>query len=80
MGGHTNSDEFIHIFTSFEHTAYRLETLQRYDVSNEKRAFEAFLAGLPQPPDPAHDEWAGVITAAARAARACGAFTSCKSR
>ena len=37
------SPEFDALFTSFKHTAYRLETLQQYDVSYEVGA----LPGVP---------------------------------
>ena len=43
------SAEFDALFTSFEHTAYRLETLQAYDVSYEVEPYRAFLAGHPRP-------------------------------
>ena len=55
------SAEFGRLFTSFRHTAYRLETLQQYDVSYEEEPYAAFLAGRPQPADPSKDEWASMI-------------------
>lgn len=55
------SAEFGRLFTSFAHTAYRLETLQQYDVSYEAEPYAAFLAGRPQPADPPKDEWAALI-------------------
>jgi len=63
------SEEFARLFTGFEHTAYRLETLQQYDVSYEKEPFAAFLAGHPMPADPSKDEWAGMITDAVAAGK-----------
>ena len=42
--------EFDALFTGFEHTAYRLETLQAYDVSYEEEPYRAFLAGRPAAP------------------------------
>lgn len=58
------SEEFARLFTSFRHTAYRLETLQRYDVSYEEEPYRAFLAGEPQPEDPAKNDWTAMIRAA----------------
>jgi len=55
------SVEFARLFVSFQHTAYRLETLQRYDVSYELKPYRAFLAGEPRPPDPSKDAWTGMI-------------------
>jgi hypothetical protein len=63
------SAEFSRLFTGFEHTAYRLETLQQYDVSYEEEPFAAFLAGHPQPPDSSKDEWAGMIMDATEAGK-----------
>lgn len=63
------SDEFGQLFTSFGHTAYRLETLQQYDVSYEKEPYAAFLAGRPQPEDPSKDEWASMIRDALQVGR-----------
>jgi len=45
------SAEFDALFTGFEHTACRLETLQAYDVGYEEEPYRAFLAGHPQPRD-----------------------------
>ena len=55
------SPEFDRLFTGFQHTAYRLETLQRYDMGYEEGPFAAFLAGQPYASDPAKDEWTGII-------------------
>jgi hypothetical protein len=41
-------DEFNRIFLAFRYTSYRLETLQRYDVSYEKTEYGRFLAGEAQ--------------------------------
>jgi hypothetical protein len=37
--------EFNQLFLDFRYTCYRLETLQRYDVSYEKEEYGHFLAG-----------------------------------
>ena len=41
-------DEFNRLFLDFRYTCYRLETLQRYDVSYEKEEYSRFLAGEAQ--------------------------------
>jgi len=43
------SAEFDALFTGFEHTAYRLETLQAYDVSYEEEPYRAFLPATRSP-------------------------------
>jgi hypothetical protein len=59
------SAEFNNLFTGFAHTAYRLETLQVYDVGYEDESYAAFLAGHPLPTDMAKDEWTAMLAAAA---------------
>ncbi len=59
-----DSAEFAALFTSFRHTAYRLETLQQYGVGYEDQSFRTFLAGEPPVTDPARDEWTSMIRAA----------------
>jgi hypothetical protein len=63
------SSEFDALFTSFEHTAYRLEILQQYDVSYELEPFRAFMAGEQRPGDAAKDEWTSMIRAAVAAGK-----------
>ena len=63
-----DTEEFGRLFTSFEHTAYRLETLQRYDVAHERESFAAFLAGHPVSRE-SKSEWVGVITDAVQAGK-----------
>lgn len=41
-------DEFNRMFLDFRYTCYRLETLQRYDVSYEREEYARFLAGEAQ--------------------------------
>lgn len=55
------SPEFDALFTSFKHTAYRLETLQVYDVSYEIEPYRAFLAGKPRPRDTAKNAWTAML-------------------
>ena len=64
------SSEFDALFTSFEHAAYRLETLQVYDVSYEVEPYQAFMSGHPQPHDPAKNAWVSMIKEAVAAGKA----------
>ncbi|MCD0450509.1 hypothetical protein LO762_15115 [Actinocorallia sp. API 0066] len=49
--------EFNEFFTGFRFTAYRLESLQHYDVSYEKAEFELFLSGRTRGLFPGIDAW-----------------------
>lgn len=42
-------EEFAALFDTFQHTAFRLECLQAYDVSQEAEAVRAFREGRPRP-------------------------------
>jgi hypothetical protein len=53
--------EFDRLFTDFGHTAYRLETLQRYTMPYEEEPLRRFLAGEPYPDDPTRQQWLTVI-------------------
>ncbi|HKN52137.1 MAG TPA: hypothetical protein VJX66_06545 [Amycolatopsis sp.] len=44
-----SKEEFGELFDSFEHTAFRLEVRERYNVSYEQEHFRRFLAGSPDP-------------------------------
>src|SRR5260370_3848290 len=55
--------------TGFEHTAYRLETLQRYEDDSETVMLRSFLAGEPQPHDHGKEQWTARITAAVASGR-----------
>jgi hypothetical protein len=59
------SAEFDALFASFKHTAYRLETLQAYDVSYEIKPYRAFLVGQPRPRDAAKNSWTAMLKDAA---------------
>jgi hypothetical protein len=50
-------EKFNRLFLDFQFTAYRLETLQRYDVSYEKDEFGRFLAGESRGTFPGISEW-----------------------
>ncbi len=58
------SAEFGALFTRFDHTADRWEGGQVYDVSYETVPYQAFLAGRPQPRDPAKSAWTAMLDAA----------------
>lgn len=45
-------EEFARLFSSFAHTAFRLETRDFYEVESEHEPFRRFLAG-----EPADDSW-----------------------
>jgi hypothetical protein len=42
-------EEFAALFDTFQHTAFRLECLQAYDVSAEEESVRAFRDGRPRP-------------------------------
>lgn len=52
-----NDQEFNRLFLDFRYTAYRLETLQRYDVAYEKDEFNRFLSGESRGTFPGISEW-----------------------
>lgn len=62
-------DDLLDHFHTFRYSVFRLETLQHYAGSGEDVGIAAFERGDPQPPpDPAEDEYAGMV----RAHRAAG--------
>jgi hypothetical protein len=61
--------EFGECFTAFRYTAYRLETLQSYDVPQEEESLAAFLAGSPVSFGPSKDGWTAVIAGAVAAGK-----------
>jgi hypothetical protein len=52
---------FSSLFHEFEHTAFRLETLQQYSVEYEEAPFRAFRAGEERRSDPAYADWVETI-------------------
>ncbi|TWJ30910.1 hypothetical protein JD81_04459 [Micromonospora sagamiensis] len=52
------------MFREFRYTAYRLETLQRYDVSYEQDEFARFLAGQSRGEFPGIADWCDTVRAA----------------
>jgi hypothetical protein len=63
------ADEFAARFTTFRYTAYRLETLQSYDVPQEEDSLAAFLAGDPVRFGPSKDGWTATIANAVAAGK-----------
>jgi hypothetical protein len=55
------SPEFDALFTGFQHTAYRLEARQVYDVSYEIESYRDFLEGRRRPRDAAKFAWTDMI-------------------
>jgi hypothetical protein len=47
--GWLTGEDFDLLFTGFDHTAFRLEVRDRYDMPDEREDFELFLAGKPKP-------------------------------
>src|SRR6266498_3070001 len=64
-----DSEEFGRLFETFEHTAFRLETLDRYTVPEEDEALRRFLAGEPPDPD-LFVSWFTLVRAATAAGKA----------
>lgn len=54
---------FNSLFNDFKYTAYRLETLQSYDVSYEQGEFGRFLAGEARGRFPGIADWADTVRA-----------------
>src|SRR5262249_37915661 len=51
--------DFSQLFRSFEHTAFRLETRDRYDSPREAESFHKFLAGKPDASY--HENWLNML-------------------
>src|SRR6266511_1847809 len=63
-----DSEEFLQLFETFEHTAFRFETLDQYAVPEEDQALRRFLAG--EPPDPSlFASWFALVQAATAAGK-----------
>jgi hypothetical protein len=63
-----DSEEFLRLFDTFEHTAFRFEILDRYAVPEEDEAVRRFLAG--EPPDPSlFASWFALVQAATAAGK-----------
>jgi hypothetical protein len=57
------------LFDRFEHTCFRLETLQWYDEPGEAGAYESFLAGREPEVYPGKEAWLEVVRAAVAAGK-----------
>ena len=55
--------------SDFQHTAFRLEVLQRYTVPYEKEPLRRFLANEPPPDDPDKERWLAFIREAVGAGK-----------
>jgi hypothetical protein len=65
-----DDDDFNQLFLDFRYTSYRLETLQRYDVSYEKNEFSRFLSGETRGTFPGITGWIdGTVAKAAEAGK-----------
>lgn len=64
-------DQFGRLFTDFDSSATRIETLDTYTVEEERENFADYLAGRPMPPD-RNQEWAANIKACANAGKYMG--------
>lgn len=49
------------LFEAFKHSAFRLETLQSYDVSYEEKDFARFLAGRERSEPPGIASWVDIV-------------------
>ncbi|WP_327323740.1 hypothetical protein OG735_15400 [Streptomyces sp. NBC_01210] len=47
-------EEIAHLFSEFEHTAFRLETRRGYVSDRQGARFQAFMRGIDPPPEPGH--------------------------
>ncbi|WP_371779145.1 DUF6879 family protein [Streptosporangium subroseum] len=57
-------DDFAELFTAFEHTAFRLEVRDRYNVPEEQAGFELFLQGITADESHLMGPWCDMIRAA----------------
>lgn len=57
------------LFTSFRYSAFRLETLDWYDVDAEAEPLQAWLAGRSLPVDPVNGEWLDIVRDAVAAGK-----------
>ncbi|MER0241310.1 DUF6879 family protein [Streptomyces sp. HSW2009] len=55
-------EEFGRLFEDFERTAFRLETLDAYDVEEEREEIARFLAGADMGPEWADNPWVRSMT------------------
>ncbi|MER6916152.1 DUF6879 family protein [Streptomyces sp. NPDC000594] len=65
----TSSKTIGEWFSDFEREAFRLETLDDYSQSGSVEAYQAFVAGKPQPADFATSDWVTTVGNATRSGR-----------
>jgi hypothetical protein len=66
-----NSDDraqFSRCFDTFQRSAFRLQTLARYNIDDERAEFEDFMRGAPKPSH-ADDSWLAEIAANVRSGK-----------
>lgn len=56
------SEEFGRLFETFERTAFRLETLEAYDIEEEREEIARFLAGEDMGPEWSDNPWVRSMT------------------
>ncbi|WP_372408890.1 DUF6879 family protein [Streptomyces luteireticuli] len=56
------SEEFGRLFETFERTAFRLETLEEYDIEEEREEIARFIAGEDMGPEWADNPWVRSMT------------------
>lgn len=56
------SEEFGRLFETFERTAFRLETLEEYDIEEEREEIARFLAGEDMGPEWSDNPWVRSMT------------------
>ncbi|MDH6134431.1 hypothetical protein P3T37_003834 [Kitasatospora sp. MAA4] len=59
-------DEFNRLFQTFESSAFKMETRDRYDVEGEREEFQAFLDGADMPEDWEDSPWVRSMTGAGK--------------
>lgn len=62
-------DEIVHLFSEFEHTAFRLETRRGYATDRQGQRFQAFMQGVLPQPEPNHPWNVNVRERSAQGAR-----------
>jgi len=62
--------EFGELFSSFRHSAFRLETLRAYDVADDRDRFRQFTEGrLLPPPSRPDEDWQALVRGAVAAGK-----------
>ncbi|WP_018654032.1 DUF6879 family protein [Actinomadura flavalba] len=64
-----STEKFEELFSSFQRSAFRLETLDAYSIPGEQATLQAFLAGEPQPESHRNAPWAASVREITRAGK-----------